>query len=258
MTSRAGALARATTVAVALLTPSAAVAQASRPPLTFCVRAENAPVSWTGSPPGFEIEIARELASVLGTEPRFVWLEPEALPESALREGACDVAPGMLVDRGTLADEPRLSGLSLTRPYYRAGYAVVRRRERPPLDGLAALGEERIAVEGESVVGFTVRQLGYGVHMLYDAQAVIRALQRDRVRYGYLWAPMAAWLLRAQDGLRLDPPLRAEDTWDFALAVRSDDGALLERLNRAVGMLQERENFSRILLEYGLLRASAP
>ncbi|MFN2431690.1 MAG: hypothetical protein ABR599_02520 [Gemmatimonadota bacterium] len=83
-------------------------------------------------------------------------------------------------------------GIVLTAPYYEAGYALIRRRDAPPIRSLEELGDgSRIAVESHSVATFTLRQRGYGVHVLPDADAVIRAVVERREEYGYLWGPLA-------------------------------------------------------------------
>lgn len=227
-------------------------------PIVFCAGAANMPMSQAGSPPGFDVEIAEAIAAELGRAARFEWLGPESDGvDHAVRQGRCDVALGVLATAGLMVGQPVLDGLALTRPYYRAGYRIVRRPDADPLPTLEHAGDEWIAVEGESVATFTLRQRGRRVYVLFDHAAVLEAVADGRVRYGYLWGPLAAWRALDRDDVVLAREFEPVDRWSFALAVRDDDRALRRTLDRAIARLCANGTIDRILGRYGLPPLSA-
>jgi ABC-type amino acid transport substrate-binding protein len=96
-------------------------------------------------------------------------------------------------------------------------------RRPPPAGDLAELGRERIAVEKVSIPVFTLRQRGHEVYVVDDSEAVVAALAEDRAVYGYLWAPIAAWLLGDRRDVIVAGEFLPADVWDFGVALRAGD-----------------------------------
>lgn len=237
-------------VAAALLAAAAARAQAPDP-LTFCAGFDNLPMSEMGTPAGFEIEFAEALATRLGRQARFEWIDPHSdLVEDAVVEGRCEVALGAMADPGALVGARPTSGLMLTEPYYDAGYLLIRRAGARPAGALEELRDTHIAVDGHSTSIFTLRQRGYKLHMLHDYQAVIDALADGRAEYGYLWGPLAAWVTRHRNDVVLAKEFQPPDLWSFALAVREADTALREALNRGIREMVDSGSLTEIFSRY--------
>jgi ABC-type amino acid transport substrate-binding protein len=221
-------------VAAALLVAATAQAQGSRP-LTFCVGVDNLPMSDASGPSGFEVELARTLAKRLGSEAVFEWLDPHRdLTEKAVLDGRCDAALGAIVEPGGMAGAQPVTGVTLTAPYYSAGYQLIRRSGARPVSDLEELRGTRIALEGESLVTYTLRQQGHAVHVLRDYGGVIAALADGRAEYGYLWGPLAAWMLRDRSDVVLETEFRPAERWNFAMAVRKDNESFRQALNAAI------------------------
>jgi ABC-type amino acid transport substrate-binding protein len=238
---------------VAAASAAQEVASPEAAPIVFCAGAANMPMSQAGEPSGFDVEIAEAIAAELGRAARFKWLEPESDGvDHAVREGHCDAALGVLATAGPLVGDPVLDGLALTLPYLRAGYRIVRRPDTAPLPTLEHAGDERIAVEGESVATFTLRQRGRRVYVLFDHAAVLEAVADGRVRYGYLWGPLAAWGTLGRDDVVLAREFEPVDRWSFALAVREEDEPLRRSLDGAITRLRVNYAIDRILGRYGL------
>jgi ABC-type amino acid transport substrate-binding protein len=210
-------------------------AQAGRP-LAFCLATDNLPFSAAYPPSGIEVEIARAISERLGREALFVWrdVHGEESPEEALRDGRCDVAAGAIVDPGLMAEGRRVPGLALTDPYYSAGYLLIHRPELPSVGALAELSDVRIGVEMISIPVYTLKLRGHKVYALHDHDDVIKAVADGRIDYGYIWGPLAAWLLRERDDVVLAEAFQPEEHWNFALAVREEDGALRQALSGAI------------------------
>lgn len=245
--------------ATAVASPLMLTAAQAQSPVTFCAGSHNLPMSQRGEPGGFEVEIARALAEELGAEARFEWLETHAESfEQAVLDDRCDVALGAITDPGPMVGEGRLPGVRYTSPYYRTGYLLLRRAETKPARSLDRLMATRIAVEKESIVAFTLRQRGHRVHVMPTAQAVVRAIAEGRADYGYLWGPLAAWLVRNRSDVLLEPEITQADRWTFALALRDRDRELYRRLNRAVASRLADGTVAGILRAYGLPEPREP
>lgn len=230
------------------------IGESGRDVVSFCAGANNLPLSSEGgSEPGLEVEFARAIAAAASLEAAFVWLDVEHESfEDAVRDGRCRVALGVLADPGAMAERPALHGLVLTEPYYATGYLVIRRPSTRALTQLAEAGNARFALEGESVVAYTLRQRGRSVQVLFEHGDVIDAVAQDRVPYGYLWGPIAGWQLRSREDLVIDPAVAAEDQWPFALAVRSTDTALRDRLSAGIARVLHSGEGDRICRSYGI------
>jgi len=93
--------------------------------LRFCADPQNLPFSsQEPQQPGFEVELAREMARELGLRADMVWIDTEG-GRTALRqllEGRCDLFMGLPQDQRFLEDNPRLT---LSTPYYAMGHVLV-------------------------------------------------------------------------------------------------------------------------------------
>ena len=220
--------------AAALLARADLSAQASRP-LTFCLAADNLPFSAADPGRGIEVEIARTVSERLGRKAVFIWQNAhEESPEEALQDQRCEVAAGASVDPGPMAVGRRVPGLALTDPYYSAGYLLIRRPGVPSALTLAELGDNRIGVEMISIPVYTLKLRGHKVYAMHGHDEVIEAVADGRIDYGYIWGPLAAWLLRVRDDVVLAEGFEPVDYWNFALAVREEDEPLRQALNGAI------------------------
>jgi polar amino acid transport system substrate-binding protein len=219
--------------------------------VTFCTAAARLPMSTRlGSPPGYDVEIARAIADDMAAQARFLWLEPGEDFEQAVRDGRCDAALGVIVNPGPMAIPPDLAGLALTIPYYQAGFVLVRRPDAPPLRTLEEAGDTPIGVEAESIANFMLRQSGRKVHVFFDYEAVIREVAGGHTTYGYVWGPVTAWVLHGREDVVIAPEFESSDRWNFALAVRESDDQLLRALNESIRNLTEEGSISEIFRLY--------
>lgn len=169
--STATALALAAVLAALCCTPAAAAAA----PLTVCMAADNAPLSWQadGKPRGLDLRIATALAQAVGRELVVLPFETSYEKESALTNevnallsaGLCDAASGfplLTSDLGPagrptsrtpgypgakrMRDRPfvPLGTLVASRAYLAVSLGLVQRPGSPPLTQLADLGERRL------------------------------------------------------------------------------------------------------------------
>lgn len=254
---------------IGLLAPASMRAQAEAPDavpgapagapakvVTFCVSGNNLPLSSHGTErEGIEVELVRAISARARVTPRFTWLEIYGgRPEQALRDGRCDAAVGIIAGTHGLAERPSLEGLAITAPYYATEYLVLRKRGTEPLQRLEQAADTRLAVEGESVAAYTLRQRGRRVHVVPTHEDVVAAVTEGRARYGYVWGPVTAWAIRDDPMLVLEALQDAPDRWNFALAVRAGDADLRKRLDAAIAALQRDGTADRVCRAYQLPR----
>lgn len=196
---------------------------------------------------GIDVEFSRALAKELNAEARFFWINPEEKNvEEALLSGKCDVAVGAVIDDSTV--DFSLPGVAKTIPYFTDGFTIIRRADAKPVKNLDEISDERIAVEGESISNIALRQRGRQVFVREDAEDVINSLANGFVRYGYIWNPLAAYLLRDRKDIIIEGQFEPVDKWDFALAVRKNEHKKLEEINRAIRKLIENGTVQKIFL----------
>ncbi len=243
---------KAVLLLVLIFVVTAANSRAQTPEsIRFCAGEDNMPLSQKSNESGFEVDFARAVARMLKAEAEFIWLDSHAESfEQAVLEGRCDAALGAIVETETMAGSRTLPGVVLTKPYYAAGYILIRQPDAPPVGSLDSLGEQRLAIEAESIVAYTLRQRGFKVHLLKNADAVIRAVADGKERYGYLWGPNATWQLRGRKDVVVETGFVSPDQWLFAMAVRAKDAELLKKLNKAVRALSKSKTTARLMTAY--------
>jgi polar amino acid transport system substrate-binding protein len=206
--------------------------------------------------PGFDLELARELAREIGLKLRVEWLDVQRETAlSKLLQNECDLALGAAVDPNAVEDEEELADkVSYSRAYYGTGYLLVTRRERPRVNALADLKGEtsrRLGTEAGSVADYRLRQGGYQRSLFRNQLAVLKALESGTIDYAYLWANVG-WTLHATPEFKLQivPNYTPEDHWNIAVAMRKGDAELKRRVDMAVEKLASDGTVARTLARY--------
>lgn len=158
------------------------------------------------------------------------------------------LAGGKVASGDALTQAQPVPGITLTRPYYNAGYVLVRRVQTTPVQQLADLGDERIAVEMVSIPMYTLKHRGLGVFAVDDHAAVIDAVADGRANYGYVWGPIAAWDLRGRDDIVIERQFKLQEHWDFAMAVRTEDHRLKKELDGALAALDQSGELAKLFV----------
>jgi ABC-type amino acid transport substrate-binding protein len=240
--------------AAGILGGAAAVHAQEAGVVRFCAGTDNLPMSQDGQPSGFEVEIAKAATSHMDKEAQFVWLRPRTENfEEAVLQGRCDAALGAIIDPGAMASDWTPPGIVLSKPYYAAGYRLIARAGAKPVQQVGDLPpDERLAVQGRSIGTYLVRRRGHKVHVVRRVEDVINVVAEGQTEYGYMWGPLAAWMLKDREDVKLVEGFVPEESWHFALAVREDDAALRQALDSAIEALIESGTAGTILGAYGL------
>jgi polar amino acid transport system substrate-binding protein len=209
---------------------------------------------------GLDVELARALADRMHLKLRLDWLDIHR--ETAIGEliqGRCDLAMGEAVEPDAVADDEPLAGKVIySRPYYRTGYVLVRRKDGPRVASVAELKggrSQRLGTEAGSVADYRLRQRGYLRRLYRNQLAALKATADGDIDFAYLWAN-AGWTLHASPDLdaklEVAPGADPVDRWDIAVAMRHGDIELKRRVDAALGALVDDGTVARLLARYHL------
>jgi polar amino acid transport system substrate-binding protein len=235
--------------------------------LVVAMDPDNLPYSSAkGDRPGLDVELARALADRMHLKLRLDWLDiHRETAVGELIEGRCDLTLGEPVDPDAMADDaPLAAKIVHSRPYYTAGYVLVRRKDGPRAASLAELRGERsrrLAAEAGSVADYRLAQRGYLRRLYRNQSAVLKVLADGEIDFAYLWAN-AGWTVAASPDLaaklELVPGIEPEDRWDIAVAVRRGDVELKRQVDAAIGVLLADGTVARILARYHMPDPARP
>jgi len=210
----------------------------------------------TGDRPGFDVELARELAAKLGVKLRIDWIDIHRKTAiGQLLDGECDVAFGSAVEPRAMDDEEEIGDRVIySRPYYGTGYFLVTRRNGPKAESLADLKGEpsrRLGAEAGSVADYSLRQRGYLRRLFRTQLATLKSLSDGGIDYAYLWSNVG-WTLHASPefAVELVPDYVPEDHWNIAVAMRRGDEELKRHVDDALQKLIDEGVVARSLKSY--------
>ena len=218
---------------------------------------------------GFENRIAGLISRELGRTLEYFWLpQRRGFIRNTLRANRCDLVVGV---------PAQFEMARPTRPYYRSSYVFVSRRDRElnieSLDdpllhklkiGIQITGEDygnppaAQALASRRIVANVRGFMVYGDNSKPDPQrAVVDAVARGDVDVAIVWGPIAGYYAKqARVPLSLRPVTPDRDgpllpfAFDIAMAVRRDDGALHDAIDRAIA--RRAADIRRVLDQYGV------
>lgn len=175
--------------------------------LTVCMDVRNLPYS-NADPelPGLYVEIAHLLAEELGVKLELHWLNTlrDSLMADMIR-GHCDCVIGVPIEERAMAEAVQLGqNVDFSKPFYGTGYVLVKQKsnQKSPKT-LEDLKSEAIGTEAGSIASDVLRQMGYNRRVYRSQIAVLDALKKGQIAYGYVWANIG-WLI--EKGSRIQQP----------------------------------------------------
>jgi quinoprotein dehydrogenase-associated probable ABC transporter substrate-binding protein len=238
--------------------------------LRVCADPNNLPFS-NRREEGFENRLAELIAAESGSSVRYTWWpQRRGFIRNTLAAGKCDLVMGM-----TSGAERVLT----TKPYYRSTYVFVFRKDRhlaikslddPALRtlriGVQLVGDDYAntpPVHALSRRGITGNLVGFSVFGDYSQEnppaRVIDAVISREVDLAVAWGPLAGYFAkRSPVPLEIVPVSPAIDppglrfVFDISLAVRTEDGALKERLDSILE--RKKSDVDHILRDFGVPR----
>jgi mxaJ protein len=217
---------------------------------------------------GFENRILELIAADLGAEVNYVWAAQRRGYVRRLREGECDLIPG--VANG-------VEKLRATPAYYGSSYAFVRRADAPEIGSLddpalksLRIGVQMVGDDGANTPpahalarrGMIDNVRGYSLYGDYEQpnppSRILKAVADGEVDVALVWGPLAGYFASRQSvPLRVTPVESLFDgpglpmAFNIAMATRRDD-PLYPEVSSALA--RHRDEIAKILREYGVPR----
>jgi ABC-type amino acid transport substrate-binding protein len=228
--------------------------------LRVCLLSHNLPYSARDTDNGFDVDVARAVASVLKREFVPIWIEnPTTLqeidesdiPTQRLAHGGCDAifsVPGPA--RDSLKGSPTLA---LGVPYYGAAFELI---GPPTIPGyLKALREKPVAIQAQTIASFALAILQAKQRTYFSVSSALAGVTAGDAYAALLWGPAASWYLQQHPALKLAIPKGYEPPaalrWNLCVATRSDEQALRAAIDTALAELRASAKLDRIAADYG-------
>lgn len=196
-----------------------------------------------GEVTGFDIELVNEIGKVIDADVKVLDMSFDGLLP-ALQMKKVD-----LVIAGMTATEERKKTVSFTQPYYTASQVIIVKEGNNSIKSFDDLKGKKVAV----MLGFTgdtiVSEIeGVNVERFNAAYAGIMALQADKVEAVVLDSEPAKNYVKQNPGLVLaDADAEQEE---YAIALRKDDKALLEKVEKALAELKANGTYDALIKKY--------
>lgn len=246
---------RAVGLAVAILLIAATSASGEVRRIRLCADPSNLPFSSQDTTePGFELEIARAIASTLGAEFSVHWFPTvrEVVTLRQLYEGQCDLLMGLPLTERFTGDKRRLS---FTASYYVMRQVLV----SPTVGAVRSLDDLRgklVGVQAMTLSDQLVYERGYNRKVYLSPAETFTALVRGEVDAAVMESAFAGWFLRRNAGFQVTGISDPQRDLEIGAAVRKTDPELKDAVDRAIQQLRS-TNLPDILSRYGLVLAQA-
>jgi len=242
------------TVAIMLLSVTAVLPRSlqaivDRGAVTLCANPDALPwASKTGAVPGFQVELAENLATRLGVSLTRQWV----ISAFQYRRVDCDVVFDAIASKGASVE----GGLRLSRPYQRSGVVLAVRNESgvTSLAGLEA--GHRVGVLVGSLVSMRLDQRGIKTTPFVLEGELMAALANGEVDAAAVTPVAIGWynMVHPDAHIRMiaafadDPDLN----WNLAVGMIGPDNNLRQQIDAALGEMLADGTIARIYARYGI------
>lgn len=220
--------------------------------LRICADPDNLPFSSKDpGEPGYDVELAGEIATRLGGQPDITWT-PTVLGQRALRhllEGKCDLFMGLPHEARFLSDNRRLV---LSTPYYTLRHVLVSPMMRP-VNNLGGLLEMQVAVEAMSMGDIFLFQQRQPRIPYRTQREAFQAVVQGEAPVALLWAPIGFWLVQKHPEAQVQGVAVSAPTLEFPIAagMRQGDDALQTAIDTAITEMVTQGKVTEIMGRYG-------
>jgi ABC-type amino acid transport substrate-binding protein len=229
--------------------------------LRVCLLEDNLPLSSRKENSGFDFDTGKAVAEALQRPFVPVWvpnstqiheIEESDFPLHRLAKNACDAIfsmPGEEAIKGA----PKTA---LGAPYYGVAFEFVSRDGNGPSD-LHALGNQPIAVQGQTVANFVLNARKANMRTFFSVEAALMGVTKGEAAAAFVWGPTAGWYLRSHPEVKLtftrgyEPPTAAR--WNQHVATRSSDAELRAAVDAALGRLATAGTLKALAERYGMV-----
>jgi polar amino acid transport system substrate-binding protein len=242
--------------AVAALMLSVAPAQSrslqaivDRSALTLCANPDALPwASKGGDLPGFQVELAENLAARLGVSLTRQWV----ISAVQYRRADCDVVFDAIASKEVSVE----GGLRLSRPYQRSG-VVLGVRDGSSLASLDELmGGQRVGVLIGSLASMTLGKRGITTSPFVLEGELMEALAGGEIEAAAVTPAAIGWYNQVHPQARLRAIAafagNPDFSWNLAVGMISPDDQLRQRVDAALGDMMTDGTVARIYARYGI------
>jgi polar amino acid transport system substrate-binding protein len=229
--------------------PRSLQAIAERGTLTLCANPDALPwASKSGEMPGFQVELAENLAKRLGVSLIRQWV----ISAFQYRRVDCDVVFDAIAGKDASVE----GGLRLSRPYQRSGVMLAVRGA----SGVASLDDlssrQRVGVLIGSLASMTLGKRGIAITPFVLEGELIAALAGGEVEAAALTPTAIGWynMVHPQADIRTIPAF-ADDpdfNWNLAIGMVGPDDKLRQQVDAALGDMLADGTVARIYARYGI------
>lgn len=244
-----GAAAALVLLSTAAALPRSLQAIADRGTLTLCANPDALPwASKSGALPGFQVELAENLAMRLGVSLTRQWV----ISAFQYRRVDCDVVFDAIASKDASVE----GGLRLSRPYQRSGAVLAVRGASSvaSLDDLSA--GQRVGVLIGSLASMTLGKRGIAITPFVLEGELIAALSGGEVEAAALTPTAIGWHNRVhpQADIRTIPAFSDDPdfNWNLAVGMIGPDDKLRQQVDAALGDMLADGTVARIYARYGI------
>lgn len=247
---------------VAAAAPTALEKARERGTIVACADPYNLPFS---SPdpnmPGFDVDIAREIAAGMGLEIAYHWIDTgtrgglSRAIRLSINDNKCAFFMGV-PDEPDMIEEYQEKKLIITRPYLGAGYVLVGKEGGPSPQTLAEAKDAKIGVIMFTVADMDLSREGFRTDPYRINEENLAALQKGEVDFSLILSSKAGWWLHQNPGSGLaiiegftpDPRM----VYGLVIAVRRTEQDLQAAINEQLDKLVASGRIAEIVAKYGV------
>ena len=202
----------------------------SSPPLVICAVPDAMPHTGKaddGSPLGLDVAVVRLVANELGRRLEFHWCASAACAWNCVREKRCDLVIGQPHGAGPARE------ISWSIPYSGSRFGLVVHRDTPTIRSHSDLNGKRVGIVTGSVA---LSARGHTAVPFKTREELLDRFVDSRLDAAFVDDDFAAWHLHNHPQLPLERVAEyvPRERWNYAMAVRNSDSALLKSVNRAL------------------------
>jgi polar amino acid transport system substrate-binding protein len=236
-------------LSIAIALPRSLQAIAERGTLTLCANPDALPwASKTGAVPGFQVELAENLATRLGVSLTRQWV----ISAFQYRRVDCDMVFDAIASKGASVE----GGLRLSRPYQRSGVVLAVRGESSVASLAGLTAGHRVGVLVGSLVSMTLGKRGIETTPFVLEGEMMAALASGEIEAAAVTPIAIGWhnMVHPQARVRMvaafadDPDLN----WNLAVGMIGPDDKLRQQVDAALGGMLADGTIARIYARYGI------
>ena len=247
---------------VAAAAPTALEKARERGTIVACADPYNLPFS---SPdpnmPGFDVDIARDIAAGMGLEIAYHWVDTgtrgglSRAVRLSINDNKCAFFMG-IPDEPDMLEEYEEKKLIITRPYLGMGYVLVGKEGGRSPQTLADAKDAKIGVLMFTVADMDLSREGFRTDPYRVNEENLAALQKGEVDFSLILSSKAGWWLHQNpgsglaiiDGFTPDPRME----YGLVIAVRRTEQDLQAAINEQLEKLVASGRIAEIVAKYGV------